>query len=149
MSIKSELEYIRNNNNGLLKPNDVIDFAKNEKTELHDHFEWNNKKAGYEHRLWQARQLIVRVTVEIPEKEEETIQVQAYFSLKEDREKGGGYRYTVDVMSDKERRKQLLDQALQEFEYFQNKYKMLDELSDLFKKGKEIQYSLAGNVGNS
>ena len=37
---------INKKNHGLLKPEKVLEFAKNEKTALHSRFEWDNKKAS-------------------------------------------------------------------------------------------------------
>lgn len=137
MSIKEELKKLKNE--GLLNPHSVIEYAENKDTALHSCFEWDNEKAGYEYRLWQARQLIVRINVKILNKNNETIMVQAYHSLEEDRNSEGGYRFIPDILSDKERRQQLLNQAIKDFEYFEQKYKMLEELSELFKVGKKLK----------
>ena len=63
--IAENLETIREGNDGKLRPVDVVDAARPATAPLHPLFTWDNKKAAEEHRLWQARQLIREVEVEI------------------------------------------------------------------------------------
>ena len=63
----------------LLRPCDVVNFAKNTKTALHKHFEWSNSKAAKEYRLHQARQLITVYVIVVDENQKP---IQAYVSLK-------------------------------------------------------------------
>ncbi|MGE5562892.1 MAG: hypothetical protein ACM3ZV_06220, partial [Bacillota bacterium] len=84
----------------------------------------------YQYRLWQAREIIrVRVTME-PRINAET---RAYVSLYSDRKQpGGGYRAIADVLSDEERREELLQQALRDMEAFKHKYIQLKRLAPVF-----------------
>jgi len=43
---------------GMLEPREVVDEARPESSPLHDHFEWDDEKAGESWRRQQARQLI-------------------------------------------------------------------------------------------
>lgn len=54
--IREALEAIRKS--GGLTPTRVLRVAKNPDSILHPRFEWDDAKAGHQHRLWQARQLI-------------------------------------------------------------------------------------------
>ena len=63
-AIVAELETIRRNAGGVLRPEDVVSFAADPDTELHSRFEWDDTEAAQQYRLWQARQLI-RVTVTV------------------------------------------------------------------------------------
>lgn len=130
MSYLDELELIRNKNGGILRPEDVVEFAKNPKTALHKKFTWDNDKAAHEYRLWQARELI-RVSVNILPQNNKPFRV--YVSLVDDRKNpGGGYRALVDVMMDGELREKLLEQAIKDMRGFQKKYKELKELASVF-----------------
>lgn len=130
MSYLNELELIRNKNGGILRPEDVVEFAKNPKTALHKKFTWDNDKAAHEYRLWQARELI-RVSVNILPQNNKPF--RAYVSLVDDRKNpGGGYRALVDVMADGELREKLLEQAIKDMRGFQKKYKALKELASVF-----------------
>ena len=130
-NVYRELEQIRKSNGGLLRPLDVVEFARNPKTALHGRFTWDDSKAANEYRLWQARQIIrVSVTV-IPNAEKE---YHAYVSLKDDRkQEGGGYRSTVSVLRHSVRRDAMLREALEELDVFRRKYAILTELAPVFE----------------
>ena len=44
--VSHELEMIRRKHKGVLNPQDVVEFARNSDTALHQEFEWNDKIAG-------------------------------------------------------------------------------------------------------
>lgn len=52
-------------NGGRLTPELVVDAAKDKKSPLHSQFEWDDKKAGHQYRIEQARTLIRSVQVVI------------------------------------------------------------------------------------
>ncbi len=129
--IQKELEAIGKRNGGLLRPCDVVEFAKDEKTALHSRFEWDDQKAGDSHRLWQARQ-ILRIEVVVLENDSKL--VRAFVSLKDDRqEQGGGYRLLTEVLSNKDLRAKMLNEALDEAELFKRKWERLVELKPIFE----------------
>lgn len=125
----------------LLRPCDVVNFAKSTKTSLHNHFEWSDSKAAKEYRLHQARQLI---TVYVTVVDETQKPIQAFVSLKSDRiQPGGGYRLTVDVLSNQNLREELLEQAIDEAKAFKIKYQELKELVLVFQAIDEIDIKTA------
>jgi len=129
--IQKELETIRKRNKGVLRPEDVVKFAKDKKTALHTQFEWSDTKAAKKYQLYQARQVILQVKI-IPHPEAGTV-TRAYVSLKDDRTMpGGGYRAVVDVLTDADRRAALMREALEELVVFRQKYKTLSELEPVF-----------------
>jgi hypothetical protein len=135
-AIVSELEMIRNRAGGVLKPNDVVDFASDPSTALHAQFEWDDSEAAREYRLHQARNLIrVMVTV-LPNTVKET---RAYVSLVSDRSTDGGYRTMVDVLSDDDRRAELLKMALTDMRRWRDKYGELKELAAIFEAIDELE----------
>ena len=138
--IKAELEMICGGAGGILRPSDVVAYAEDENTALHECFEWDDTKAGQEYRLWQARKIIkVHVTV-LPNT---TTPINAYVSLKTDRVgEGGGYRPIVDVMNNQQMREQLLAEALEELTYYEKKYKQLTDLAPVFEAAKKIRQSV-------
>ena len=76
--IGEELEDIKSRGN--LTPNRIVDRAKNNKSILHQYFEWDDTEAAEKYRLQQARQItnhIIEVIVIRGEKVEE----RAYFSV--------------------------------------------------------------------
>src|SRR4051812_30917182 len=59
MSIIDELERVRKlDPQGILRTEVAVEFARDPKTELHHHLDWNDKTAGHAYRLEQMRRLI-------------------------------------------------------------------------------------------
>lgn len=50
---------------GRITPEIVLNAAKSKDSPLHDHFEWDDKKASHQWRIAQARSLIRRVKIEV------------------------------------------------------------------------------------
>jgi hypothetical protein len=117
---------------GVLLPEEVVRAARPEKSPLHSRFDWEDSEAAHNWRLHQARNLIrVTVTYVIDPRTKESRPMRVFVSLTPDRVEGG-YRVTVDVLSDREQRKRLLQDALDELERFQAKYAALEELAEIF-----------------
>jgi hypothetical protein len=136
MDVNEELTEIARKHHGLLRPADVVEFARDKKTALYSRFEWDDTKAADEYRLWQAREIIhVAVTV-LPGLKKP---IQAFVSLNRDRQReGGGYRFLVDVMSNPAHRTLLLQEAFAEFKHWELKYKRLRELAPIFMAGAKV-----------
>lgn len=125
---------------GLLTPERVVEAAKPVSSPIHDQFEWNDTEAASKYRLLQASELI-RVSVEIIDcgKDREAISVRSFTSLSTER--GEGYRPTVQILSDKRLREQLLSDALAELQAFERKYSILKELADIFAASRKLRIS--------
>lgn len=132
IDVVKELKIIADKHRGILRAEDVVEAAKPKTHPLHHKFVWDDTKAAYEYRLWQARQLI-RVSVEYLERPGGNQQIKAFVSLTPDRENdGGGYRHLIKVLSSADYRVQLLEDALAEMEVFKKKYSELSELAAVF-----------------
>lgn len=134
--IVNALEDIRKSNGGMLLPEHVVTHARSPESPLHSKFQWDDKKCGEAWRLHQARELIMRVKVHVGPKAEKM--VRAYVSVLPDR-KEGGYRSTIECMSDPVQRSLVLQVAMREFETFRNKYNDLEELSPLFDAASNLK----------
>lgn len=66
-NVLAELHRIRDENDGVLTPEAVVEDSTPEDAPLHNHFEWDDKKAAHKHRIEQARQIIRSFRVEMPE----------------------------------------------------------------------------------
>jgi hypothetical protein len=139
MSVKAriaeELSSIQQRNGGILRPADVVDFAKNEETALHSQFTWDDSEAATNYRLWQAR-AIIRLSVTIIGTDTEP--VRALVSLSTDRTRGGGYRSIEAVMADEADREQLLNDALMELTRAKRRYKSLSKLAPVWAALDEV-----------
>ena len=126
-----ELREIAAQNDGMVRAEAVVDYAKNPTTALHGIFTWDDKVAGVALRLQQARQLIRVMVAVLPGGD--PLKYRAYVSLKEDRYNGEGYRAMVDVMSDGRLREIMLVEAMAEMQVFMAKYEAIKELSSVFE----------------
>lgn len=133
--VAQELEIVREENNGFLRPQEVVEYAKNPNTVLHQYFDWDNDIAADKYRIAQARALI-RVAVIVEKNTSE--KVRAYVSLSSDRNEAGGYRSIAEVINDVVLVDTLLQDALKELASFQRKYNRLKEVSEF----KEIFSSI-------
>lgn len=131
------LKNIARKHGGTVKPEDVVEEARNKNHPLHDKFEWDDTRAGEQFRLVQARQLI-NATVIFQDVKGGTTTVRAFVSLPQDRGKEG-YRPLTVVLSDEEFTRQLLESALGELESFQRKYSKLKELEIVFKASEKLR----------
>lgn len=129
--IISELKRIATANDGILVAEHVVEAAKRAASPLHNMFDWDDSEAANKWRIHQARQLI-RVTVEYIGKGEDKIPMRVFVSLTDDRVEGG-YRVTAQVLSDAAKRKQMLDDAIEEMNRFRRKYAALKELAEVFE----------------
>lgn len=129
-----ELEFIRKRSaDGILQAEDVVEFARDERTALHSEFEWDDSVAAHQHRLEQARK-IIRLTLTVVESPAGPQTVRMYASCDSDRvNPGGGYRSLVEVMNSEDLRDQLLHAALRDLRTVRRKYQQLRELQPIFR----------------
>lgn len=126
-----ELELVRRRHHGILRPADVVAFARDPQTALHTEFEWDDSKAAEQYRLEQARQ-IIRCAVRVIGDGKPPI--RAYVSLLVDRQAGDSYRDVLDVMNAPNLRDQLLAQALREAESWRLRYEQFVELQPVCRE---------------
>ncbi len=124
-----------------LRPEQVVDAARPLTHLLHSKFEWDDGVAAEKHRLQQARQLIRVTVITLPNDSRE---VKAYCSLSVDRAKGndgasGGYRSTIEVMSDRQLTSILLSDALNDLHSFKARYGRLNALANVFVEIDRLQ----------
>jgi hypothetical protein len=132
----AELRQIERDGGGIIMPEAVVAFATNPNTALHSAFEWDDTEAARKYRLQQARQLI-RVIVEVSPHNTEPI--RAFVALRSDRYEDGGYRHMPTLLKSRDGRKSILETALWELEAFQEKYKELKELAEVFSAIRNIK----------
>lgn len=128
--IRCELERLAQASGGELSPEQVVEAARPLDAPLHSSFDWDNSSAAEKYRLHQARNLI-RAVVTYLSVDDKVVMCRAFVSLTPDRGKEG-YRLTTAVLSDEERRCQLLQDARAEMKVFRDKYRMLSELGAVF-----------------
>lgn len=119
--------------NGLgdsILPESIVEKGKDESTELHKCFEWDDTEAAKMYRIKQARQIVEGLHIVILDKPE-TVEIQkprVFYHITG----SPGYTPTLKILSDEDKRLRLLEQAKAELKAFKVKYAMLTELQNIF-----------------
>jgi len=131
-SLKEILERI-NKDNGGITPQAVVDYARPDGSELHEAFEWDDNVAGEEYRKWQARQLIVRVKIE-------DTNIPLYHSIRAKiNVEQPVYKPIEEVKKSRSLLGEVVNNALNEIEYWQEKYEYLNELAGVVNREKVVE----------
>lgn len=141
-TIIAELQRIsRMTDGGLLKPEMVLEVARQPSSVLHKYFTWDDTKAAQKYRLYEARELI-NATYRWYKVDGDKRPVRVFVSLSSDRKHGGGYRSSIHVLGNKELREQMLQDALDELDRVKSKYGHLEELSEVFVASRKVRNRL-------
>ena len=134
---RQEIEALIDKHGGSVTPAQVVEYGKNPTTALHGLFTWDDTEAAQRWREEQATQYL-RITVTVLKTDgADPTRVRAFVSLPSDRGENG-YRRTVDVLHDPERRAEMLAHAANEYKQYRNRYKHLEELSAFFAAGDAV-----------
>lgn len=113
--------------NKKITPEEVLKKAKDENSELHKCFEWNDSVAAEKYRLQQAGN-VIRMLVYKSEKEN-TEPVRAFHITTEK----NTYQPTRTFLVQQDEYQSLLKRAMAELEAFKKKYHTLSELESVFE----------------
>jgi len=103
----------------------ILDYARDENTELHKCFEWDDSIAAERWRLQQARLIVGNLVYQEPEKQEPT-KIRVLQSTE-----NNTYKPVRLILQNKSEYEQLLEQALAELHAFKERYKNLSELEEI------------------
>lgn len=110
-----------------IQASEIVDAARNEASELHKCFEWDDSIAAEKYREKQARDILhhlVYVEKEIPQDRPE---IRVHFCEK----RNEGYKEAKKIIVHEDSYKNLLAQAWAELRSFKKKYSMLSELQEI------------------
>lgn len=113
---------------GAATPENVLEESRKENSVLHPLFEWDDEKAAEKYRLHQASVIICNLRV-TEEGKKEAPAVRAFVNVSE--EKKGSFMSVMKALEMKQTREVVLRRALMELREFEQKYKDLQELSDV------------------
>lgn len=116
-AVGEELERLRIEK-GALKPVDVLEAASSPESPLHHAFEWDDSAAAQQHRLNQARRLIVSIRILNSPTAKPTT---AYVSVRTPGQ-GRSYVPTTEAMSDEDIAARVLDEIRQFIESMERRY---------------------------
>lgn len=117
---------------GKVTPQEVLEKAKNEDSELHKCFEWDDSVAAEKYRLQQAGNILRMIVYQSGEKDACPVRV---FQITTER---NTYQPTRLFIEQQDEYQNLLKRAKNELESFKRKYKALSELEQVFKAIEEI-----------
>lgn len=135
------LRNIAKAHDGFLRAEDVVEAARTDASPLHSYFTWEDTEAAQHWRLFEAQRLIRVVVAVIPGITKDPVRV--FMSLKSDRTPIGGYRTSVEILSNAQMREQMVREALDDMQMFRERYRMLRELADVFASMRKAAKKLA------
>lgn len=118
--------------NDKITPQEMVEKARNERSELHKCFEWNDTVAAEKYRLQQARMVLSMLVFKPKTEEEQPVRI---FSLTTEK---AVYMPTKQFLVQADEYQDLLKRALAELETFKRKYSTLSELEEVFKAIEEL-----------
>lgn len=128
--VGKELEKLGDN----LTPDNVLEVAKDESNVMHNMFEWDDTVAGQKYRLWQARNIISNIRVNIISDDSQKRKIRAFVTTK----KETVFEPIEKVVKDTDRYAILLNNAYRELNYIKYKYDTLAEIQELLRNIPEI-----------
>lgn len=128
--VGKELEKLGDN----LTPDNVLEVAKDESNVMHNMFEWDDTVAGQKYRLWQARNIISNIRVNVISDDSEKRKIRAFVTTK----KETVFEPIEKVVKDTDRYSILLNNAYRELNYIKYKYDTLAEIQELLKDIPEV-----------
>ena len=115
-----------------ITPQEILEKARDEDSELHKCFEWNDSIAAEKYRLEQARNILRMLVYEGKSKEEKPLRL--YMKTETTHE----YQPTKQFLIQQDEYQGLLKRALAELEAFKRKYRTLTELDSIFEAMETI-----------
>lgn len=130
---KKVIDRLLKKHGGLIPPEELVRDAAQPSHPFHKDFEWDDGEAAQNWRLHQARN-ILRVFVTMIGSNGDAKECRMFVSLSSDRERGGGYRATIDVLHNDKLRETMLEDARAELAIFRTKYAILNELAGVIRE---------------
>lgn len=110
-----------------ITPKQLLDKARDENSELHKCFEWDDSVAAEKYRLQQAQTVLRMIVVDTQKKDVEPVRA---FSLSSEK---SVYKPTRMILENVDEYQLLLKRARTELEAFKRKYASLNELEAIFE----------------
>ncbi len=109
-------------------PDEIVEKARDESTELHKCFTWDDTRAAVKWRRHEARQIVCHLVIERPaDAPKDKPEVRFFYQPVN----GSGYKPTERILRVEDEYLQLMRQALGELIAFKRKYSMLSDSAEL------------------
>ena len=130
--VAEEIMSIDSDINGITKQQ-IVDKARDEDTELHKCFEWNDSVAAERYRLVQAGSVLHHIVIKRTEEQIEQNMPEIRFFHKTDLKPDSGYKPISYIVKNNDEYQKMLQMAYAELHAFKQKYKNLQELDYILK----------------
>lgn len=110
---------------------DIVNIARNSRSELHKCFEWDDSVAGERYREIQAQQILRSLVISKQVEDKEPVTYRLFVNTGD---RDGKYKPVEFVVRQPDEYQKLLETAKRELHAFKTKYSILVELSGLFKE---------------
>ena len=139
---------------GSVTSKSFLEYSRPEDSETHDMFEWDDTIAAEKYRLAQSGRIINQLQIEVVYSEDSSPRevevevnraerfkmVSAFVNVVPKTVKGSAvFTNTLSALRDKEKRVQVLKNALAELESFKARYESLEELSGVMDAIKDLK----------
>lgn len=111
-----------------ITPEQIVEAARDENTELHKCFDWDNEVAADKWRKQQARQIMCFLVIREEKKEPDAYPIRVF-----QRVDNGGYKSSEKIFRNNDEYQKLLQAAYAELRMFKKKYARLQELSEILE----------------
>lgn len=111
-----------------VKPEQILEKARDKNTELHKCFEWDDSIAAEKYRLHQARTVVCQLVFKEIEEKEDTTPKRIFHRT----ENNGGYKSMSFIAKNPTEYEKLLAMAKAELRAFKAKYHSLSEFEKIF-----------------
>lgn len=115
-------------------PEQIVEAARDENTELHKCFTWDDTVAAENWRKHQARMIVAQLVVRTETTDKEPVAVRVISSTAVRNE----YKPVVKVLEVEQEYADLLARAVKELKAIQQKYKAIKELREIFEAIDEL-----------
>ena len=120
--VSKEIESIPN-----ATPSSILEYARNENSELHKCFEWDDTEAARKYRIIQAGNLVRNLVIVESKEKSEPQQIRVMYTSQD-----GGYKQTKLILQNPDEYETLKNRAMAELRAIKNKYNMILELKEIF-----------------
>lgn len=110
-----------------VKPEQILEKARDKTTELHKCFEWNDSVAAEKYRLHQARTIVCQLVIKEAEEKPDATPKRIFHRT----ETTGGYKSVEFILQDQTEYEKLLEMARSELRAFKAKYHSLSEFKEI------------------
>lgn len=120
-----------------LTAENLLEKAKDESSPLHNFFDWNDTSAANQYRLYQARLIINEVKILVGEKELFAFE-NVNISIQE-KQTNREYKPVIEILNNDDYRKQVITTALNNIDYWKEKYAEYKELKPIFVSIEKVK----------